>query len=106
MSDENGGRNLTRITVFEKLGQDERTKDKSMAQKRVSTSELKTRCAQVIDRVVKGREALVIVRRGRPVAKLVPIEKQGTSLFGALRGCLTVHGDIISPTDEPWDALQ
>jgi prevent-host-death family protein len=62
-----------------------------------------------LDRVARGREEVVVTRYGRPVAKLVPVEptegdEQAPGLFGWLRGTVTVHGDIIAPIDEPWDA--
>lgn len=77
-----------------------------MAQKRVSTSELKARTAKVIDQVAKGRESVLIVRRGRPVAKLVPVEEPGRSLVGALKGTVTILGDIVGPLDVEWEAAK
>jgi prevent-host-death family protein len=74
----------------------------------VSASELKNAWHEYLDRVSRGRQEVVVTRYGKPVAKLVPIEAdeggQPRSLFGMLRGSAVVHGDILSPIDEIWDA--
>lgn len=75
-----------------------------MDKKVVSTSELKARCSEVIRDVVQGRAAVIITRRGRAVAKLVPLDEEPGSLFGFARGSLSVHGDIVEPIDVDWEA--
>lgn len=70
----------------------------------VSTSELKANCSKIIDGVARHRGEVVITKRGRPVAKLVPIEERRSSLFGFARGTVTVRGDIIEPVDVAWEA--
>jgi antitoxin (DNA-binding transcriptional repressor) of toxin-antitoxin stability system len=45
----------------------------------------------------------VITKRGRPVAKLVPIRPEPGELIGALAGRLTIKGEILS-TGAGWDA--
>lgn len=77
-----------------------------MRQDRVTTSELKARCAQVIERVARHRQPVVIVRRGRPVARLVPVEERPTSLFGCASGCVAIRGDIVAPLDVDWEAVR
>jgi len=51
------------------------------------------------------RETVVITKRGKPVAKLVPINTDQDEIFGFLAGKGTVIGDVISPalTPEDWD---
>ena len=46
----------------------------------------------------------MITTRGNPVAKLVPVEEETPSLFGRLKGTVTIHGDIISSIDVDWYA--
>ena len=60
--------------------------------------EAKTHFSRLIERVERGDEVL-IARDGRPVARLVPIGKQGASgsRFGALRGRLHVPADFDAP---------
>ena len=60
--------------------------------------EAKTHFSRLIDSVERGAEVL-LARDGRPVARLVPIRKQGASGrgFGALRGRLHVPADFDAP---------
>lgn len=72
----------------------------------ISASDFKARCGQVIDDVAEGRGPVVITKRGRPVAKLVPAEGERESIFGFAKGCITVRGDIIEPIDVEWEAAR
>jgi len=58
-----------------------------------------------MDEVQAKREAIVITKRGKPVAKLVPVEKEKDDIFGFMKGKLTVLGDVVSPIIDPadWD---
>lgn len=71
-----------------------------------TASEVKNAWHSYLDRVNRTREEIVITRYGKPIAKLAPCaepeEKPG--LFGLLAGSVTVHGDIIAPIDEAWEA--
>lgn len=75
-----------------------------MAKRSLSTSELKAHCSRVVDEVSKRREPVVITKRGKPVARLVPWEEEPTDLFGFARGSITVHGDLLAPVDVDWEA--
>jgi prevent-host-death family protein len=75
-----------------------------MVKKTVSTSELKAHCAQVIEDVSRGKGPVTVTRRGRPIARIVALKEERPRLFGALKGMLTIHGDIISPVDVEWEA--
>ena len=46
------------------------------------------------------RRPIIITKRGKPVAKLVPVEKEPIDLFGRMAGSIKICGDIISPIDE------
>lgn len=72
----------------------------------VPAGEFKARCLQLLDDVASTGEALVITKRGRPVARLVPMPRAEPprSLFGALKGRVLSQGDLIAPIDEVWDA--
>jgi len=71
----------------------------------IGAGEFKAKCLKLLDQVAEERQTLVITKRGRPVAKLVPIEPQ-VELFGALRGSVTYMGDIISPLENEWEVCQ
>jgi len=48
-------------------------------------------------------EGILVTKRGRPVARLLPVRKPGGSLIGALKGRFAIRGDNFS-TGEVWDA--
>lgn len=76
--------------------------------KTMRAGEFKTRCLKLMDQVRKTREPLLITKRGKPVAKLVPTDKPATDVFGCLKGVVTIVGDIESPMapSEDWKALR
>jgi prevent-host-death family protein len=79
-----------------------------MTMKTMRAGEFRTRCLKVMDQVQKTREPLVITKRGKPVAKLVPADKSGKDIFGCLKGVVKIVGDIESPLSPPedWEALR
>ncbi len=71
----------------------------------INAAEFKAKCLKLIDEVAATHEPLVITKRGKPVAKLVPIENEvPASMFGYMKGTVTVLGDIVAPLDEVWSA--
>jgi prevent-host-death family protein len=65
---------------------------------RIPATEFKARCLELMDRVSERRETYVITKRGKAVAKLVPLEwKPGQPLFGRMRGMSEDVGDIVGP---------
>ena len=77
--------------------------------KTMPAGEFKTHCLRVMEEIRKTREAVVITKKGTPVAKLVPADDEPRgSVFGCLQGKLEILGDIESPVvpAESWDALR
>lgn len=75
----------------------------------IAAARFKATCLAVLDEVEQTGEPVVVTKRGRPVAKLVPITPQGKrSPQDALRGSVTFLGDILSPVlpPEAWDAVR
>ena len=72
----------------------------------VPASEVKNAWHEFVDRVSQAREEIVVTRYGKPAMKLVPIEAPEieTGIFGCMAGTVTIHGDIVSPIAEQWDA--
>ena len=69
--------------------------------KEISAARFKERCLAILDEV--DEEGLVITKRGRPVAKLIPIRAASAELIGALKDKVKITGDILS-TGVAWDA--
>ena len=74
------------------------------APEEVPATAFKDSCLQLIERVRQTHEEIVVTKYGRPVAKLVAFEEGKAPLFGFLEGSVTIHGDIIAPLDDEWDA--
>jgi prevent-host-death family protein len=75
--------------------------------KKMAAGVFKAHCLAVMDEVQSKREAVLITKRGKPVAKLVPVDKQPDDIFGFLAGKGKVTGDIVSPvlSPEEWGDL-
>jgi len=77
--------------------------------KTMPAGKFKVHCLAVMDEVQAKRQAVVITKRGKPVAKLVPVEQEKDDIFGFLKGKgkIEIKGDIISPalTPEEWGDL-
>ena len=67
--------------------------------KTVPAGEFKARCLALLDRVASTGEPLVVTKRGRPVAKLVPVEREGRS---NLAGSVIFHDDVVAPILGSW----
>jgi prevent-host-death family protein len=78
----------------------------TMVTKRISAANFKAQCLSLMDQVEAQRGEVVITKRGRPVAKLVPIEQAPRSVFGCMAGTGEILGEIIAPTTSPddWEA--
>ena len=63
----------------------------------IPAGEFKAKCLQLMDRVARSGESIVITKRGKPVAKLVPLDKPEPSapLFGYMAGTAEIRGDIV-----------
>ena len=73
--------------------------------RRISAGEFKARCLALMDEVRDTSGEYVITKRGEPVAKLVPARTTRRPFLGSMKGTVRVIGEIVSPLDEPWDAL-
>ena len=71
--------------------------------KTIAAAEFKARCLTLMDDVQATREAHIITKRGRPVAKLVPMNRTKDDFIGSLKGVFRVVGDIESPPVPPED---
>jgi prevent-host-death family protein len=75
--------------------------------KKMAAGAFKANCLAVMDEVQAKRVTVVITKRGKPVAKLVPVEPQEDDFFGCLRGKVKIVGDVVSPalSLEEWGDL-
>lgn len=73
----------------------------------IPAGEFKAKCLQLMDRVARTREAIVITKRGRPVAKLVPPDeaRAPAPLFGYMAGAAEVPGNLVEAPPLAWSAV-
>jgi prevent-host-death family protein len=67
----------------------------NMPMKKIAAGSFKVHCLAVMDEVQSKRESVIITRRGKPVAKLVPIDKQTDDIFGFPAGKGEVTGNVV-----------
>ena len=63
----------------------------------VSAADFKSRCLGIIDEVAATQEGVVITKRGKPLARLLPMEAVACR---SLRGSVTVTGDLLAPVEQ------
>jgi prevent-host-death family protein len=71
---------------------------------KVAAAKFKSQCLALMDEVARKRREVVITKRGRPVARLVPVTGGAGAVFGRMRGTGRVRGDIVAPAPGRWDA--
>jgi len=67
----------------------------------VSAAVFKARCLALLDRVARTGRTVVVTKRGRPVARVVPVDQGAPS---DLRGSILHQDDIVSPLAVDWAA--
>ena len=71
----------------------------------LTVSKFKATCLAVVDQVAKLKKRVIITKRGKPVAELIPYE--GETEQAPLKDTVAFVGDIISPVAaEDWEVLQ
>jgi prevent-host-death family protein len=77
--------------------------------------ECKAKFFDVLDEVGSTRKCVIVTRNGKPVAEIIPFEgkagstSSGTrpkSIVGALKGSVTIMGDLDEPTGGDWEVLR
>jgi len=66
--------------------------------RRIKASEFKAKCLALLDEVERTGAHIVITKRGKPVADIVPHKHPKRNLIGALKGRGEILGDIIRPS--------
>lgn len=67
----------------------------------IPAGEFKAKCLALLDEVALTGRSLIVTKRGKPVAKLSPLDDSGTP---SLLGSVVAEDDIVSPTGEAWSA--
>ena len=76
----------------------------------MSISKFKATCLRLRERVAATGEPIVITKRGKPLARLVPVLERPTprSGYGSGKGTIlhmASDADLLAPFSVEWDAL-
>ena len=67
----------------------------------IPAGQFKARCLAILDDVQRKRRSVVVTKRGKPVARVVPVEEADDG--DSLRGSVLYEGDLVSPLSERWN---
>lgn len=72
--------------------------------KKIAAAVFKARCLTLMENVRSTRQPLLITKRGKPMAKLVPVEEPKDDFIGRLKGVFEVVGNLEDDAPEPWES--
>jgi prevent-host-death family protein len=74
-----------------------------MKSREVNAARFKAECLALLDDVAATGQPIVVTKRGKPVAQVVPVE-EAPSLAGSVK-ILVPEEELLAPIDVEWDAL-
>ena len=76
--------------------------------KTMGISQFKTHALKILDQVAKSQEGIIITKRGKPLAQVIPYRNSDMNPKpGKLANYLVFEKDIVSPLgEEIWDACK
>ncbi len=73
----------------------------------IKASEFKAKCLAILDEVSRTGEPVLVLKRGRPVARLLPpMMSEAKHAQLTLKGTFEILGDVIEPavSVDDWEA--
>ena len=72
----------------------------------VGAAAFKTHCLRLLDEVAAGKGEIVVLKRGKPVARVLPVLPDGEVPQAGLVGTMIASDDLIDPPlpPEAWEA--
>jgi prevent-host-death family protein len=76
--------------------------------KTMGISQFKTHALKILDQIAKTHEGIVITKRGKPLAQIIPYRNEGKNpIPGKLADAFVFEKDIISPLGEGmWESCK
>ncbi len=62
--------------------------------KEIGAAKFKEQCLALLDQL--DADGLIVTKRGKPVARVVPYDTQNTDLIGSLRHKVKIRGDVFT----------
>jgi prevent-host-death family protein len=72
--------------------------------KEISAAAFKAQCLALLEDVRSTKRPLVITKRGKTVAKLVPFDEPKDDFIGRLKGVFEVVGDLDADPPDEWES--
>ncbi len=75
----------------------------------IAAGEFKAKCLAILDEVGELDEEVIVTKRGKPVARLVPLAKKKDVdkwPFPDLSHLFEYIGDVVTPIDVEWEAMK
>ena len=72
--------------------------------KKIAAAKFKAQCLTLMEDVNSTKQPLLITKRGKPIAKLVPVDGTKDDFIGRLRGVFEVAGNLDQDPPEPWES--
>lgn len=71
----------------------------------MAISQFKTHALKIIDQLSQDHEPIIVTKRGKPLARIIPFEDTPVSVSpGQLADTLVFEEDIVSPLgDDMWE---
>ena len=69
--------------------------------KSIAAGAFKARCLKLLDEVAETGQEVIVTKRGKPVARLVPLVPK---VHKSLLGSVLKQGDLVAPIGGHWDA--
>lgn len=71
----------------------------------LSVSKFKATCLAVLEEVSKKKKKIIITKRGKPIAEVVPVDYESRDI--PLKDTITYMGDIVSPVaEDDWEVTR
>jgi prevent-host-death family protein len=76
----------------------------SQIQREITATQFKARCLRLLDEVAETGETLVVTKHGRPVARVVPVQR-ADDLHGSIKINMSDE-ELVYFSMGPWDMEQ
>ncbi len=70
---------------------------------KIAISKFKSHCLEIIEKLQVNGQSVIITKREKAIAKVLPIDTKKVSLFGMLKNKAEIKADILEPIDEKWN---
>jgi prevent-host-death family protein len=76
-----------------------------MKQVSLPISEFKAKCLRLLEDLSHKGISIIVTKRGRPIAKVMPVSTSRKPFLGSGAGTLRIKGDIVHfDTSDEWEA--